>query len=91
MRDLLGLRGGYPFVRFAAVANQLAAAWMWLADAIPVEYLLRYSLLYFLLFSETHDLVWDIISVSEKRIENCNVKIIDNIFLQKMTKVSYFL
>ena len=26
VRDLLGLRGGYPFVRFAAVANQLAAA-----------------------------------------------------------------
>ena len=81
VRDLLGLRGGYPFVRFAAVANQLAAAWMWLADAIPVEYLLRYSLLYFLLFSETHDLVWEIISVSEKRIKNCIVKIIDIFFL----------
>ena len=26
VRDLLGLRGGYPFVRFAAVVNQLAAA-----------------------------------------------------------------
>ena len=34
----------------------------------------------FLLFCETHDLVWEIISVSEKRMKNCIVKIIDNVF-----------
>ena len=44
----------------------------------------------FLLFCETHDLVWEIISVSEKRMKNCIVKIIDNAF-EKMTKVGYFL
>ena len=38
------------------------------------------SLLYFILFCETHDLVWEIISVSEKRMRNCVVKIIDNVF-----------
>ena len=38
------------------------------------------SLLYFLLFCETRDLVWEIISVSEKRMKNCIVKIIDNVF-----------
>ena len=46
--------------------------------------------IYTLLFCETHDLVWEIISVSEKRIQNCIVKIIDNVF-EKMTKVGYFL
>ena len=88
VRDLLGLRGGYPFVRFAAVAissQQLECDWL-------TPYLLStihsYSLLYFLLFCETHDLVWEIISVSEKRIKNCIVKIIDIFF--KMTIVSYF-
>ena len=48
------------------------------------------SLLYFLLFCETHNLVWETISVSEKRMENCIVKIIDNVF-KKMMKVGYFL
>ena len=38
------------------------------------------SLLYFLLFCKTHDLVWEIISVSEKRMKNCIVKIIDKVF-----------
>ena len=33
-----------------------------------------------MLFCETHDLVWEIISVSEKRMKNCIVKIIDNVF-----------
>ena len=33
-----------------------------------------------MLFRETHDLVWEIISVSEKRMKNCTVKIIDNVF-----------
>ena len=37
-----------------------------------------------------HDLVWEIISASEKRMKNCIVKIIDNVF-EKMTKVCYFL
>ena len=32
-----------------------------------------------MLFWETHDLVWEIISVSEKRMKNCIVKIIDNV------------
>ena len=27
-----------------------------------------------------HDLVWEIISVSEKRMKNCIVKIINNVF-----------
>ena len=46
-----------------------------------------YSLL---LFCKTHDLVSEIISVSEKRMKNCRiVKIIDNVF-EKMTKVGYF-
>ena len=48
------------------------------------------SLLYFLLFWDTHDLVWEINSVSEKIMKNCIVKIIDNVF-EKMTKVVYFL
>ena len=43
-----------------------------------------------MLFCDTHDLVWEIISVSEKRMKNCNVKIINNVF-EKMTKVGYFL
>ena len=38
-----------------------------------------------------HDLVWEIISASEKRMKNCIVKIIDNVFEKKMTKVGYFL
>ena len=33
-----GVRGGYHFVGFETVANQLAAAWMWLTGAMPVEY-----------------------------------------------------
>ena len=33
-----------------------------------------------MLFCKTHDLVWEIISVSEKRMENCIVKIIHNVF-----------
>ena len=33
-----------------------------------------------MLFCETHDLVWEIISVSEKRIKNSIVKIINNVF-----------
>ena len=32
-----------------------------------------------MLFCENHDLVWEIISVSEKRMKNCIVKI-DNAF-----------
>ena len=32
-----------------------------------------------MLFCGTHDLVWEIISVSEKRMKNCIVKIIDNV------------
>ena len=43
-----------------------------------------------MLFCETHDLVWEIISVSEKRMKNCIVKIIDNVF-EKNDEVGYFL
>ena len=43
-----------------------------------------------MLFCETHDLVWEIISVSEKRMKNCIVKIINHVF-EKITKVGYFL
>ena len=74
------LRGPYHFVGWAAVANQLAAAWMWLAGAMPLSTVHSNSLLYFLLFCETHDLVLEIISVSEKRMKNCIVEIIDNVF-----------
>ena len=55
-----------------------------------VEYGSLKLALYFLLFWETHDLVWEIIGVSEKRMKNCIVKIIDNVF-EKMTQVGYFL
>ena len=75
----VGLRGGYHFVGCAAVANQLAAAWMWLTGAIHAEYG-SLILSHFLLFCETHDLVWELIRVSEKRMKNSFVKIIDNIF-----------
>ena len=46
-----------------------------------------------MLFCESHDLVWEIISVSEKNMKKTVpiVKIIDNIFEKKMTKVGYFL
>ena len=33
-----------------------------------------------MLFCDTHDLGWEIISVSEKRMKNCIVKIINNVF-----------
>ena len=33
-----------------------------------------------MLFCKTHDLVWEIIIVSEKRMKNYVVKIIDNVF-----------
>ena len=42
-----------------------------------------------MLFCDTHDLVREIISVSEKRMKNCIVKIIDN-FFENVTKVGYF-
>ena len=41
-------------------------------------------------FCETHNLVFELISISEKRMTNCIVKIIDNV-LKKMSKVGYFL
>ena len=47
---------------------------------MPLSTVHSNSLLYFLLSCETHDLVWEIISVSEKRMKNCIVKIIDNVF-----------
>ena len=72
--------GGYRFVGCAAVANQLAAAWMWLAGTIPLSTVHLNSLLYFMLFYETHDLVLEIMSVSEKTIKNCIVNIIGNVF-----------
>ena len=43
-----------------------------------------------MLFCYTHDLVWEIISVSETRMKNCIVKINNNVF-EKMMKVGYFL
>ena len=71
--------GGYHFVGCAAVANQLAAAWMRLAGAIPLSTVHSNSLLNFMLFCETLDLVWEIISVSEKRMKNsyCCLTIIE--------------
>ena len=44
---------------------------------MPLSTVHSNSLLYFLLFWETHDLVWEIISVSKKRMKNCIVKIIE--------------
>ena len=41
------LRGPYHFVGWAAVANQLAAAWMWLASAMPLSTVHSNSLPYF--------------------------------------------
>ena len=61
--------GGYYFVGCTAVANQLAAAWMWLAGAIPLSTVHTNSLLYFMLFYETHELVWEIISFFWKENE----------------------
>ena len=72
--------GGYHFVGCAAVANQLAAAWMWLTGAYRWVQFISNLLLYFMLFCDTHDLVWEIISVSEKRMKNCIMKIINNVF-----------
>ena len=37
----------YHFVGWAAVANQLAAAWMWLAGAMPLSTVHSNSILYF--------------------------------------------
>ena len=51
---------------------------------------LKLASINFLLFWETHDLVSEIISVSEKRMKNYIVKIIDNVF-ENMTNVVYFL
>ena len=51
-----------------------------MAGAIPLSTVHSNSLLYLMLFCETHDLVWEIISVSEKRIKNCIVKIANNVF-----------
>ena len=36
-----------------------------------------------MLFCKTHDLVGEQISVSEKRMQNCIVKIVDNFFENK--------
>ena len=48
---------------------------------MPLSTVHSNSLLYFhVFFCETHDEVWEIISVSEKRMKNCIVKIIDNVF-----------
>ena len=41
--------GGYHFVGCAAVANQLAATWMWLAGAIPLRTFHSNSLLCFVI------------------------------------------
>ena len=60
-----------------------------LAGTIPLSTVHPNSFLYLMLFCETHDLVWEIISVSEKRLKNCIVKTIDNVF-EKM-KVGSFL
>ena len=56
---------------------------------MPLSTVHSNSLLYFLLFCETHYLVWEIISVSEKRMKNCVVKIIDNAF-EKNDEVGLF-
>ena len=46
-RSLRRCRCPYHFVSWAAVANQLAAAWMWLAGAMPLSTVHSNSLLYF--------------------------------------------
>ena len=46
-RSLRSCRCPYHFVGWAAVANQLAAAWMWLAGAMPFSTVHSNSLLYF--------------------------------------------
>ena len=47
---------------------------------MPLSTVHSNSLLYFSVLCETHDLVSEIISVSEKRMKNCIKKIIDNVF-----------
>ena len=68
-----GLRGGYHFFGCAAVANHLAAAWTWLAGAIPLSTVHSNSFQCFLLFCETHDLAWELISDSGFWKENVNL------------------
>ena len=46
-RPLRRCRCPYHFVGWAAVANQLAAAWMWLAGAMPLSTVHSNSILYF--------------------------------------------
>ena len=46
-RSLRSCRCPYHFVGWAAVANQFAAAWMWLAGAMPLSTVHSNSLLYF--------------------------------------------
>ena len=45
-----------------------------------VEYGSPQTCFYTLLFCDTHDLVWEIISVSEERMNNYIVKSINNVF-----------
>ena len=63
-----------------------------MAGAVPDVYGFTrlYSVLYFLLFCETHDLVRAIISVFQKRMKNCIVKIIVNVFKNR-SKVDHSL
>ena len=74
----------------AGVVPNTAPRWQAQKWSDPSRYVTSNLLLYFMLFCDTHDLVWEIISVSEKRMKNCIVKIINNVF-EKMTKVGYFL
>ena len=90
-RSLHRCRCPYHFDGWAAVANQLAAAWMWLTGAIPLSTVHSNLLLYFsVILRNPWFSLGFIISVSEKRMKNCIVKNIDNAF-EKMTKVGYFL
>ena len=44
-----------------------------------------------MLFCDTHDLVWGKISVSEKGMKNCIVKIINNVGIRKNDEGGLFL
>ena len=82
----------------AGTTSSVARRWPISSQQLECDWLAPYCwvrftsnlLLYFMLFCDTHDLVWEIISISEKRMKNCIVKIINNVFV-KMTKMGHFL
>ena len=89
-RSLRRCRCPYHFVSWAAVANQLAAAWMWLAGAMPLSTVHSNSLLYFSVILRNP---WFSLG-NNKCFWKENEKLYCENYWQcfrKMTKVGYFL